>query len=478
MKKIIIIIEFLLVTLLVACDKDVSVSPPDPPLPTGKIFVSSFPEQALIFLNNKFTGNLTPDTIFYLESGTYSLTLRKKYFKDITTNVVISEDSLSDIFIDYRNYPGVLGNLGIDSSPRGAQIFINDSSTGKITPSTFSLFPGKYLIRLRFEGFWDAVREVEIESGKSIYPYIAMTDSLVWANFNPSNSGLPDFFINHTAIDNDNIKWIGTLSNGLVRFDDRTWTIYNSSNSLLPTDNIRFIGIDLENKKWICTQVGLVMFDDFNWVHYDIQNSGLPVDWISCIAFDKNGDKWIGTTEGVVKFDGNEWTVYNQENSPLESNFIESITIDNDGNKWIGISDQGLAKFDGSFWTIYNSVRFDFPNNVSSIAIDKNSVVWFTSVLKSMIPGGSAYSNDHYFWTIFTGTPSFDVRGVVVDDDNNKWFSNAESGMSKFDDISWSHFTTLNSKIPSDRITSIAIDLAGNKWISTYEGGLSKYKGE
>jgi ligand-binding sensor domain-containing protein len=483
MKNVRKIYLLLLISLLIysaGCDKEVSVTPPEPPLPKGKLFVSSFPEEALIFLNERFTGNLTPDTILFLAKGSYRLTLKKKYFKDITVNVKIVEDSLYDLFIDYRNYSGILGNINLDSKPRGAEIFIDDSSTGKITPTVLSnLFPGIHKINLKFEGYWDSNNNIEIESGKTIYPYITMVDSLFWVNFNPSNSGLPDLYVNHVAIDNDNIKWIGTLSKGLVRFDDNNWTVYNSTNSTLPADNIKFIGIDGQNKKWVCTQFGIVTFDDFYWNIYTSQNSGLPSDWVNCIAFDINGDKWIGTGNGLVKFDGNSWTVYDDTNSPLTSDIIESITIDEAGIKWIGTANQGMAKYDGSSWTIYNSRRTGFPKNVAGgIALDKNGIVWLGVAYRSSLPGGVAFSQDQFNWTNWVGTPSGDVRAIAVDINNNKWFANGESGVSKYNGSGWTNYTKANSKIPSDRIMSITIDHLGYKWISTLEGGLSKYKGD
>jgi len=477
-RKIFLLLSFLLLLYSNGCDKEISVTPLEPPLPKGKLFVSSFPDQALIFLNGKFTGNLTPDTILFLEKGSYRLTLKKKYFKDIAVNFNITADSLYNIFIDYRNYSGILGNLNIDSAPRGAEIFIDDSATGKITPTTLSnLFPGNHLIKLKYEGYWDSNVDIEIESGKTIYPYITMIDSLVWVNFNPNNSGLPDLYVNHVEIDNSGFKWIGTLSKGLVCFDDKNWTIYNSDNSLLPSNNIKFIGVDSQNKKWICTQLGLATFDGTSWEMFDSQNSGLPNDWVNCIAFDLNGDKWIGTSSGLAKFDGTTWTVYDDTNSPLTSDMIESITVDSEGNKWIGATYQGLVKYDGS-WLIYNSSITGLPNNVAGgIAVDKNGRIWLGASTRAQIPGGTAFSDDQINWTNWTAIPSTDVRAIAVDMNNNKWFANGASGISKFNGAGWIHYTKSNSKIPSDRINSVAIDNSGYKWISTWEGGVSKYKG-
>ncbi|MCK7526219.1 MAG: PEGA domain-containing protein [Ignavibacteriales bacterium] len=198
--------------------KEVSVTAQNLPFPLENFFVASYPEEALIFSNSKFTGSLTPDTILFLEEGVFNLTLKKRTLEDINTSVTITKDSLSSIYIDYRNYSGVLGNINIDSKPKGAQIIFDDSATGKVTPNILSnIFPGEHEIKLKFEGYWDSKTILPIESGKTIYPYITMIDSLVWVNYNLSNSGLPDLYINHTAIDKNDVKWIGTLSKRACR---------------------------------------------------------------------------------------------------------------------------------------------------------------------------------------------------------------------------------------------------------------------
>ena len=466
--------------LLLNCDKDVSVTPPEPPLPSGKIFVDSYPDKAMIFLNGRFTGSLTPDTINFIEKGNYTLLLKKANFKNVSQKITISTDSLYELFIDYRKLSGIVGSITVDSKPRGAEIFIDDSSTGLVTPNTLSnLFPGDHTLKLKRTGYWDFEVSIQVESGKTLYPYLSMVDSLVWVNYNPLNSGLPDLYINHTTIDNNNVKWISTLSKGLVSFDERNWTIYNTTNSLLPTNNINFVGVDTQNKKWICTQIGLFSFDGINWESFTTLNSGLPSDWISCIAFDLEGNKWIGTTGGVVKFDGINWTVYDETNSPLVSDFIEEITVDVEGNLWIGTANQGMAKFNGINWTIYNSRRTGFPKNVGGgIAIDHNGVLWIGVEFRNLNSGGVAFSIDQFSFTNWQNIPSSDVRAVVIDNQNNKWFANGDYGISKFDGSTWTKYLTSNSKIPDNRINSVCIDKLGYKWISTIGGGLSKYKGD
>ena len=84
MKRIFLLIIISVLIFTISCEKEVSVTAPEPLLPTGKLFVASYPEEALIFLNSKFTGSLTPDTIFFLEEGVFNLTLKKKWIITLT----------------------------------------------------------------------------------------------------------------------------------------------------------------------------------------------------------------------------------------------------------------------------------------------------------------------------------------------------------------------------------------------------------
>ena len=483
MKKILlnvfnILIALIFLGLLSSCDKEVSVTPPEPPPPTGKLFVDSDPQGAFIYLNGKNTGNITPDTIEWLEENEYQLTFKKRLFKDYSVTVRVKKDSLTTYFLDYHTVNGINGRMIVDSDPRGVEIFLNGVSTGQYTQTTIeNLFPGMYNVKFKLAGYWDDSVSVEVRSDHTARPYITLIDSLVWVNFKESNSGLPENFINHLAIENGGIKWIATLSSGVVRYDDRIWTVYDVTNSPLPENNIRYIVVDEQGKKWICTVAGLAIFDDVSWTVYNSSNSGLPVDDINCVAVASNGDAWIGTAGGgVVLFDGVNWTVYNTTNSHLRSNDIRTIAIDNQDNKWIGTYNEGIAKYNGQFWRNYVSFKSGVSKNANHIAIDLNNIPWVSINYVEGLPGGSAFFSDP-FWETFSGLPSDNVLYVAVDSHNYKWFGNSEAGLSRYTGSMWTHFTTENSRLPNDRVFAIAFDGAGNKWIATFGGGLVKYKG-
>ena len=62
------------------------------------------------------------------------------------------------------------------------------------------------------------------------------------------------------------------------------------------------------------------------------------------------------------------------------------------------------------------------------------------------------------------------VYSITIDAKGNKWFG-TKSGVSKFDGISWSSYTSSNG-LANNIVSSIAIDAQGNKWFGT-SGGVS-----
>ncbi|QQS37400.1 MAG: PEGA domain-containing protein [Ignavibacteriales bacterium] len=500
MKKFIIIQLFVLAFLNISCEKSLSTSPDDVQKPNLKLFIESEPEGAKIYLDNKNTGQLTPDTIEWLDSRNYKLTLKLDHFKDTNVVVTVNQSEVTKVRLDYTRNPNMRGSLYCDSNPRDAEVFIGDSSTGKFTPvAIHNLFPGLYTIKFKKEGYWIDSTTSYVESAKTRYATLSLKDSLVWVNFTSQRINLPTDYLTHVTIESGWIKWISTLSEGVIRFDDKTVINYNETNSPLPGNNVNMIGIDASGKKWICTSSGLAVLDGQNWTIFTSSNSQLPSNLVECVAFDVDGAAWIGTANaGVAKLEGTSWTLYNTSNSGLASNGIRSITIDPTGVKWIGTSNAGVSKFDNSVWKTFNKdntkpIQEPPPappkpgipnNNIECVALDVSGITWVAVGEEGDVPGGSATYKGFGDWTIFALLPSSSVNTIVIDPGNNKWFANSIGGISKYTgpgltptDGSWIHYNTSNSGIGNDRVFSIAIDANDHKWIATYGGGLVKYKG-
>jgi len=135
---------------IIGCDKEVSRSPVESEAPQGFIYINSIPEKFTIYQDGRNTGRLTPDSISYIEAGEYEITLKKKHFKDTTIIVRLNANERQNINIDITLNPSMYGNLTLNTIPTGAEILLNDSITGRVTPSTFSnLLPGEYLIKFK-----------------------------------------------------------------------------------------------------------------------------------------------------------------------------------------------------------------------------------------------------------------------------------------------------------------------------------------
>ncbi len=479
MKSIISIFAALFFTVLLnSCNKEISTSPPEPvPQNSGKLFVASNPSGAKIYLNNKNTGYLTPDTVPYLDGGAYKLVTKLNLFKDSSEIVQIKKDSLTSVFLDYTANPTMKGYLNVDSYPQGADIIINDSVTGKVTPFEFSnVLPDTYNVVLKKTNYWNWSFTTTVKTDRTARIYGALEDTLLFVNYRTSNSGLPTNYLDGIAIDQDGNKWL-VDSYSLMKFDDENWTSYTPDNSQYPGGNVNSIAA-FGNEIWVATISGLIIYKNGSFEVLNTQ-SGLVSDYVYCGFKENENSIWVGTNLGLCHFDGATWTVYNTSNSGLPTNNISNINIDAANNLWLGTVGEGLVKYDGTDWSIYNSENSNLPvsNRITDIEIVNGSVIWISlrSLGKALAGGTAMYDGTQ--WTSFQSVPSNDVVSVIAQSPDLIWFCNIEAGLTKWDNGNWQTYLTSNSHIPSNRIVGTAIDRNGYKWIATAGGGLSKYKG-
>jgi ligand-binding sensor domain-containing protein len=460
------------------CDKEVTVSPPPPPVAEGFLSVQSNPEGSTIFLNGRNTGRITPDSLNYLDYGTYQVTLKRQYFRDTTIYVNISEGSRVDTSIDYLSNPLMYGSLNVNSSPTNSRVFINDSLTGYTTPATIrNIIPGLYKITLEFAGFRDAViNNVRVESNVTRTVYAELEDTTQWVIFQVSNSNIPSNILSCITSDLNGIKWIGTFEHGVLKFDGSNFTEYNMTNSPLPDNYILCLAVDPANRLWVGTDNGLAELDNGSWTVYTKDNSGLPINSIKSLAPESNNILWIGTSLGLVKYDGS-WQVYTI--SPDITNWVTTISIDQANNKWIGISDTsvGIFSFDGTTFTNYPREEYGYPTkNITCSAVSPFGLIWFGCSAWQGASGGLTYYDGNSFTNV--NLSSFLLaNNIFIDNSDIKWIS-ANDGIYEITGTSVSnHYQRTNSPLPSNDIRGSVKDNEGNLWIATGTAGLVKYKG-
>lgn len=224
---------------------------------------------------------------------------------------------------------------------------------------------------------WSAVGTFFIQ-GNPIHGTVAMFNGSSWTFYNRAFFGLPNNnSFRSILVDNNGIKWIGTINNGLIRFDGTNFTIFNNNNSQIPSNNVYDLEMAPDGTLWVGTDFGLGKFNGTDWTVYRTSNSGLSYNLVTDVAIENNNTIWVGTLNSLMKFDGNSnWTKFDTANSEIPGGVVDQILVDNLGNKWIGSRDfqigKGLTVFrEGGVVGLNNSIttlpqsfllRQNYPN--------------------------------------------------------------------------------------------------------------------
>lgn len=166
MKKLIQISFILLFSLGSMCEQEISVTPPDPPLNSTKVYIDSNPQGFSIYINGLNTNYLTPDTVLFFEEKNFELTLKKQYFRDSSMLITPFSTEGKKIVVDYLTNPKMYGRIWCFSRPEGANVMLGDSLTNIITPDTlFNILPGQHKLYFQKDGFPDDSVTVIVYSG-------------------------------------------------------------------------------------------------------------------------------------------------------------------------------------------------------------------------------------------------------------------------------------------------------------------------
>ncbi len=309
-----------------------------------------------------------------------------------------------------------------------------------------------------------------------------MAQNPEWVVYNTENSELPGNEIIEVAFDPAGVLWIGTRSNGLVKFDGTAWTVYTTDNSKLPSNTVPALAFDTQGDLWVGTGDGLGLFDGKTWYVFTTERTDLPYHAIHALAVDAQGILWVGTGMfddlgggGLAKLDKssfNKWPVYTTDNSELPDNQILALAVDARGHLWIGTANGKVTMFDGKTWTVYASHSALPWGPVPAIVCDAQGTIWIGT------NGRGVVRFDGTDWIEYTtknsGMPNNNVHALALDAQGILW-AGTEDGLAKFDGETWTMYTPENSGLPYGRIWTLTPDIQGNLWIGT-RAGLAIYR--
>ena len=468
---------------LYSCGRQVSITPPDAPPPSGYIYINSNPKGFDIYLDGNDRRRLTPDSLTWLSNGIYKITLKKDLFRDSSFNINIVEGEKKSVYIDFSKNPLMVGSIYCTSNPAGAEIFINDLSTGKLTPATLNnILPGNYKIRYSLRNHQDASQNVSVSSYNLSSVNMTLIDTSIWRVFNTNNSSIKTDNLTCLSVDKNDVVWIGTDSRGVISFNGNIWGGSEVTGSLLDW-HINCIAVNNKNIKFFGTNNGFVTYDGSHTQIYTTPMQGtapLPSPIITAIAFDNSGNWFIGTQGGLIKsfMDQNTRAWLNYD-SFLPDKFITSLFYDNAANLWVGTHGYGIAKSDtNNNWEYFFTGNSPLINNfIRAFAQAPSGDIWVGFGSSVVLGGELAVYNGTTWQNYFVIPSSSQTSSLLVDKNNFKWAA-TDQGLVKFNTSSNAIiFNYYNTGININNATGIAQDSKGNIWISTYGGGLVEYKG-
>ena len=146
--------------------------------------------------------------------------------------------------------------------------------------------------------------------------------------------------------DNQGYMWFATKK-GLFKYDGYQMNSYTNNpddTNSIATNALEAICIDSSGILWIGTLgQGLERFDPATGIftHFPNGPNGLSSNWVQALLVDHEGVLWIGTKDGLDRFDvqtGKFFHYRNKSNDPtsISNNVVVAIYEDKQNTLWIG----------------------------------------------------------------------------------------------------------------------------------------------
>ena len=284
--------------------------------------------------------------------------------------------------------------------------------------------------------------------------------------------------------DADKEIWIGTYSNGIIRYDPLSKKITQYGNNADKTGALKdntswWANATPEGFIWLSTEhANLFKIDIYNIIVKHFGND--PKDGVRAFNEETDSVFWYGTFNGLIRKDLKNGTTRRFVNEPgnnnsLSSNVVNKILKDKHGNFWIGTIN-GLNQYNFKTETFTRYLK-DFDNNVvtglnrfSSLCEDSDSNIWggtFGAGLY-MLNRNSGTFNRYQNDPADSNTISNNVITAILEDETTDlWIGNENNGgLNKMNRRSgrFTHY------LPGLSVSSIYRDAEGIIWVGTASG--------
>ena len=132
------------------------------------IYISSQPPGADVFINGAKQSGQTPVTL-PLAAGQYNLVLRLQGYQPYAGPIQVKDNIQTQLNATLNEKSaGRIAWAQVNSTPKGAEIFVDGTSSGQFTPARLQVPAGMHTITLRLNGFQEAKRRFQVSEGSTV----------------------------------------------------------------------------------------------------------------------------------------------------------------------------------------------------------------------------------------------------------------------------------------------------------------------
>jgi ligand-binding sensor domain-containing protein/signal transduction histidine kinase len=286
--------------------------------------------------------------------------------------------------------------------------------------------------------------------------------------------------------DREGNLWMGTLSDGLLRFDreNARFVRYRNDPSnpdSLPENRVTALLKDREDNIWVGLGATQPTFftprpPPFKSLPFDSGNrANLGEKLVDVIFEDHERALWIGTTGALNRCDskGRQCTHYAIPGRGIASDVL-SLAEDRSGTMWVGTSGQGLCRFDQASGgcKMFRHASGDSSSvsndTISNLLVDHQGILWVGTA-----DGLNRFEPATQRFTVFRDeTPTNSggqMESIVEDRDGNLWLGSLGSGLLKFDRKT-QRLRVGAATVSNPVVTAVYIDRANGLWAGTFNG--------
>lgn len=278
---------------------------------------------------------------------------------------------------------------------------------------------------------------------------------------------------NCITVDTNNIAWMGTAYDGVIKFNGTNFYQFDTLNSTIGNNCIKQIFADRNNNIWVYDNSNtLSMYNGSSWTSFSSSVTG--INWQSYgympIDCDNANNIYFGTPDtGIVKFDGTTWSSINTSNSNIAYNNVRDLHVAPDNSLWIltyqniSMGTFMIGKYDGSAFSYYAPPLSIGLINSGQFSIDQYNNIWTSGtapafntglfkfdqsswqhykdpygmtglgIFMFMSPDGSIWTYDFQLISVFNENGFSNISGNVYNDLNGNGIKdNGESGLPCF----------------------------------------------